>query len=399
MKELSVKEMFLVPKDVYFKSMSSLEDEQKRRVNDVNVEQLNVSCGPLFAGLRYGKNDKRQVGQKSQVEKKEENEKEKEKNGGDKKVIGYNQQQQFQNEIKSVQNPSSSTLEGMITSLMQKKFPQMQQFSSQNEVSQLDKRGQSVGKKANGVTSMQNFGEDKLPKKRKIRRRKMQNPLNESSSDKLENTNENESSVEKAGRSKRVVNDLSTSEDLSPPSKRLNSTANLGGKSFDPYTADNDDVFEQTTEQLKNTNAEQIINRKSLGAPIPEIMFSLSGRANRGKSAEESVLSSILNNIGGDNVQERLEVQKSVQKRGKPKSVQSHVGAFENSSSRPVSGSMNASKFYNKNKADSSAEASLLGVKTRQQKAHASYLERMKKRAKGANIPFERGPPSRVVYK
>lgn len=47
-----VREMYLIPKETFMNCMSVVNEHQRNRINDVNVDQLNVSCGPLFAGLK-----------------------------------------------------------------------------------------------------------------------------------------------------------------------------------------------------------------------------------------------------------------------------------------------------------------------------------------------------------
>ena len=51
---MSVKEMYMIPRDAYIRVISSMDDRQKKKMNEINVEQLNVSCGPMFAGLKKG---------------------------------------------------------------------------------------------------------------------------------------------------------------------------------------------------------------------------------------------------------------------------------------------------------------------------------------------------------
>ena len=48
---MSVKEMYVIPKEVYHSVMNSLSENEKRLVDQINVEQLNVSCGPQFADV------------------------------------------------------------------------------------------------------------------------------------------------------------------------------------------------------------------------------------------------------------------------------------------------------------------------------------------------------------
>ena len=55
MSQQQVKEMFLIPKETFFNCMASANASQQDRMSDVNVEQLNVSCRPLFAGLKSAK--------------------------------------------------------------------------------------------------------------------------------------------------------------------------------------------------------------------------------------------------------------------------------------------------------------------------------------------------------
>lgn len=57
--------MFMIPKEIYSRVISSLTSDQKRRVDEINVDQVNVTCGPLFAGLKKGKKS----GQKRTLEK------------------------------------------------------------------------------------------------------------------------------------------------------------------------------------------------------------------------------------------------------------------------------------------------------------------------------------------
>jgi hypothetical protein len=49
---MSVKEMYMIPKELYTSIVAPLDDSKKRRLETINVEQLNVSCGPLFAGQK-----------------------------------------------------------------------------------------------------------------------------------------------------------------------------------------------------------------------------------------------------------------------------------------------------------------------------------------------------------
>lgn len=59
--------MFMVPKEIYSRVISNLSSDQIRRVDEINVDQVNVACGPLFAGLKKGK----KFGQKRTREKEE----------------------------------------------------------------------------------------------------------------------------------------------------------------------------------------------------------------------------------------------------------------------------------------------------------------------------------------
>lgn len=54
-----MKEMYMIPKEIYARVISNLSGDQRRRVDEINVEQVNVACGPLFAGLKKGKNGSR----------------------------------------------------------------------------------------------------------------------------------------------------------------------------------------------------------------------------------------------------------------------------------------------------------------------------------------------------
>ena len=51
--------MYMIPKEIYARVISNLSGDQRRRVDEINVEQVNVACGPLFAGLKKGKNGSR----------------------------------------------------------------------------------------------------------------------------------------------------------------------------------------------------------------------------------------------------------------------------------------------------------------------------------------------------
>ena len=44
--------MYMIPKELYTSIVAPLDDSKKRRLETINVEQLNVSCGPLFAGQK-----------------------------------------------------------------------------------------------------------------------------------------------------------------------------------------------------------------------------------------------------------------------------------------------------------------------------------------------------------
>ena len=47
-----VREMFLIPKETFLNCMNSASTFQREKIKDINVDQINVSCGPLFAGLK-----------------------------------------------------------------------------------------------------------------------------------------------------------------------------------------------------------------------------------------------------------------------------------------------------------------------------------------------------------
>lgn len=44
--------MFAVPKEMYFHILDQSSESQKQNLGEINVDQVNVSCGPLFAGLK-----------------------------------------------------------------------------------------------------------------------------------------------------------------------------------------------------------------------------------------------------------------------------------------------------------------------------------------------------------
>lgn len=52
MSQSSVREMFAVPKELYFHVMNRATENQKQMLQDVNIDQMNVTCGPLLAGLK-----------------------------------------------------------------------------------------------------------------------------------------------------------------------------------------------------------------------------------------------------------------------------------------------------------------------------------------------------------
>ena len=44
--------MFVVPKETYFRLMQNVSEVQKQEIDAINVDQVNVSCGPLLVGLK-----------------------------------------------------------------------------------------------------------------------------------------------------------------------------------------------------------------------------------------------------------------------------------------------------------------------------------------------------------
>ena len=54
---MSVKEMYVIPKEVYHTIMNELSENEKRLVNSINVDKVNLSYGPLFAGVRKDEDD------------------------------------------------------------------------------------------------------------------------------------------------------------------------------------------------------------------------------------------------------------------------------------------------------------------------------------------------------
>ena len=64
----NVREMYLIPKETFLRCMEGTNASQRERLQDVNVEQLNVSCGPLFAGVK----NESQQDENAESEKREE---------------------------------------------------------------------------------------------------------------------------------------------------------------------------------------------------------------------------------------------------------------------------------------------------------------------------------------
>ena len=69
---MSVKEMYVIPKEVYHTIMSELSENKKRLVDSINVDQVNLSCGPLFAGVKNGDNEEKKEKEEEEEEKIEE---------------------------------------------------------------------------------------------------------------------------------------------------------------------------------------------------------------------------------------------------------------------------------------------------------------------------------------
>lgn len=67
----NVREMYLIPKETFLRCMEGTNASQRERLQDVNVEQLNVSCGPLFAGVK----NESQQDENAESEKREEKKK------------------------------------------------------------------------------------------------------------------------------------------------------------------------------------------------------------------------------------------------------------------------------------------------------------------------------------
>ena len=51
-KTMSVKEMFVLPKDTYFSVMQNVSEVQKQEIDAINVDKVNVSCGSLLIRLK-----------------------------------------------------------------------------------------------------------------------------------------------------------------------------------------------------------------------------------------------------------------------------------------------------------------------------------------------------------
>lgn len=73
---MSVRAMFLIPKEMYFNVINRFTNTQQAQLEEINVDQLNVSCGPLFAGLKTsGRVNKKKVTTKPPTKPTTENEK------------------------------------------------------------------------------------------------------------------------------------------------------------------------------------------------------------------------------------------------------------------------------------------------------------------------------------
>ena len=49
---MSVKSLFMIPKDLYFQLSSNATSAQGERLSAINVDQVNFTCGPQFAGVK-----------------------------------------------------------------------------------------------------------------------------------------------------------------------------------------------------------------------------------------------------------------------------------------------------------------------------------------------------------
>ena len=65
--------MFAVPKELYFHVMDRATDNQKHSMGEINVDQVNVACGPLYAGQETVKMSPDTEGEPPQKNAKKEN--------------------------------------------------------------------------------------------------------------------------------------------------------------------------------------------------------------------------------------------------------------------------------------------------------------------------------------
>ena len=437
MSQQQVKEMFLIPKETFFNCMETSNATQKDRMNDVNVEQLNVSCGPLFAGLKSANLSK----SPDETTKMHSSEKKSTDDTHDSTSLQLHKDQDSQSKDvkkeahskpkiimpeknpiikvgaltgKLMDTPSADLAKTLVKpftphdSQEEKKLANksLQTTPNKKKEKEKEKKSASASKPQGAEESIMqrilgNLRGDKSPTKRTT-----------SNSDPAENDFVPVDLELKQNFKSDFARSLSEKE-KTHPEIRLNSTrisdsgenrANTLGS--EQTVGGEDDVFLAETQEINPQGAESLVERaleKNAGSKKLGRLFT-ADFSRDDKPAEEQVNWSIEKTLATKNQQEKGEIERSRKSTANPIKVADLAGRFEKKQSRSShldiphdstskkKRSMSAKAFYREEEKKSPPRA-----RTRSEKAKEAHNKRKEKIAMGVDLPLF-DSPKRVRY-
>ena len=428
-----IREMFLIPKETFFSCMKNSSKHQQDRVNDVNVEQLNVSCGPLFAGIKTGVRPQ-----------------EFKKPDGDKKSQpDFNDQQSVESQIaptvkkKNITQPLINNVKKeKIVTISEKPGRKAELVSAKNSRRSIDPMsGQLIEAPS---------GEKRAKPDRKLQNTGINNNIQSAEKTVLQQIMAQYEN-KKRRNSTPVVADLTADEKkqtydppksllFSPPSLRpeprfssdfaqslkrqqrenpeirLNSTTlPASDDEIDslPGASGDNEVFEAETKKLPNKTAEKSVEDEIRGINPKNMFKNIFPLYQKGdnSSAEEQINKSIEKTLRTKNDQEKKEIERSRSKTSSPMRVSTLASRYEtsamhipqantsnlaNSRKKYVHlGSLGVSQFYADK--EKSKKSGARQARTRSETNMEKHLKRREKIAKGIDIPNQ-DTPKRVRY-
>ena len=413
---MSVKEMYVIPKEVYHTIMSELSENEKRLVDSINVDQVNLSCGPLFAGVKKGDHEEKK-------EKEDEEEKEE----------------------KTAEEREDDKMQSADTPIRLSSPDKRPVFSRENNAGEIVLPLTKTLKKNNSSRLVQSNNSDQLKvtpsMKRKnrweiegsdiLRKRSPQkSQLVTASAEDMVYDNilgkYHQTSPRSDSRMKGTEFNSNNSLNIESPEKshdQDNSTESpLNSTEYDINDTTKNAIYDQSTRLAGENNDTTIVPRRTLSpekpTPLPGVndlvlssLFSssapygLSGKPFQQVSQEyqsvpaikvvESSIENLLNKSA--NQQEKEEISRSAKKQGKPSTaVKSLIADVE----KPQS-TLSSSSFYNKPSSTAGKGGKKLGpasVTTRLAKEKRNVSEIKKKRQQGIDVPLP-ASSRRVNYK